>query len=245
MSRSTDANGHDLCDEMVSRDQKLIADACGAAPVGPTMGPSISEHPEAHRRTTGKENVPSQTHRITKGSETACSNKSQKSLEDNLDTSVTFAETFSRSDEVADISLRNTPRSSLFTSSADHEEKHHFESRDCNINDERRDDDDERDDEQPNQNTAPFLQTRVEYAEPYVEKERAFMFLASSSDSWNFDVARETSLFDDDGSELDDDFDNASFEQMQPYDVTPPFVDNGAQSKSRLGFGFCIWDHQW
>lgn len=245
MSRSADSNGHDLCAEMASRDQKLIADGYGLAPMAPVplnKGPSNIEHPEAQRCATGKENVPSNKHETANGSEAACSTKSQKSIKDNLDTSVTFAETFSRSDEVVDIALRT---SSFFVTSEDHEEQRHFESRDCNISDERRDDDEERDDEQPNQNTTPFLQTRVEYAEPFVEKERTFMFLASSSDSWNFDVARETSLFDDDGSELDDDFDNSSIEQVKPYVTTLPFDDNAAQSKSRLGFGFCIWDHQW
>jgi hypothetical protein len=170
-----------------------------------------------------------------------------------VDPSPTLTETFSISGEVTCTPARND---SLFmTSTADCEESRVVESRNCSMNDNRTDDDDdEREDSMPNQNSEPFLQTRVDYTERLVEKERACVFLMSSSESWDCDVARETSLFDGDDDVDDDesncellDWDKTSLQQLQaeaaPLSfvkiVSPSFDDKSRwQSESTSG-RFC------
>ncbi|KAI2510955.1 hypothetical protein MHU86_3427 [Fragilaria crotonensis] len=149
-----------------------------------------------------------------------------------VDPSPTLTETFSISGEVTCTPARND---SLFmTSTADCEESRLVESRNCSMNDDRIDDDDEREDSTPNQNSEPFLQTRVEYTEPFVEKERACVFLMSSSESWDCDAARETSLFDGDDDDDDGgscelrDWDKTGLQELQAEAAPLSFVKNAS-----------------
>ena len=149
-----------------------------------------------------------------------------------VDPSPTLTETFSISSEVRCTPARND--SIFMTSTADCEESRLVESRNCSMNDDRTDDDDEREDSTPNQNSEPFLQTRVEYTEHFVEKDRACVFLMSSSESWDCDVARETSLFDgedddDDGGYCElPDWDKSGLHEVQAEVAPLSFVKNAS-----------------
>mmetsp|Transcript_31880 Transcript_31880/g.52582 ORF Transcript_31880/g.52582 Transcript_31880/m.52582 type:complete len:292 (-) Transcript_31880:177-1052(-) len=85
------------------------------------------------------------------------------------------------------------------------------ESRDCSIIQEERDFSSPFEDRRDDFDDPRFLQTRVQYTQEYTSfvpetRDNAIMFLATSSDaSWDGNVARETSLFDDDD---DDDGDS-------------------------------------
>lgn len=178
-----------------------------------------------------KENVASSAGLGNEATQSPRSVRLQKLLKIDVHSEPTLTETFSISSDAAWNPAQND---SLFiTSTADCEESRLEESRSCSLNDDRADEDDERDDAMPNQNSEPFLQTRVEYTEPFIKKERAFVFLMSSSESWNCDAARETSLFDDDELEEEDgrslelgDRDNEGHEEIQANEAPPPFVKN-------------------
>ena len=171
------------------------------------------DHEEVKACATDKENTPSiQVQAQAKAQAQVCLIRATKEVlktPAGMYTATTYKDTFFSSGENGAFPLQRKPlfigstlddRSSTSTTSGERRDEN--DERNTHTNQETKYEDEERDDVQPKHQSYPFLQTRVEYTytQPFVESE-SILFLASSSESWDCDVARETSLFD---NECDD-----------------------------------------